>query len=382
MDNRLLISKLSFSKPHPVLTAVYFLGLLALWSMLGPIFVFPYPAMLLCVYVLCAGVSAGPIAGALCAVLSVGYAFYLGGAPGALCLCLCLVPALFVGAYCLLKPLPFPLSVALCFGALLLGGLLALCAALALCGGDLSTVLSERLHALLLQSPQTDTLLTYGYVSGLLPLSGDIKIPALAAPSGVTMPGAPTLFGSSILLNPQAREELLRSLLLTFRVVFCRDVPGQLLCGSLLGGVLLQALPRRALRRKGEGIELPPLRTWHVPSGYGRLIVLPALVTGVWFTFSPAGEAGGFTYTSGAYIAFSALYGAMNLIFALQGLAVLDFMLHRSGKGRSMRTVVAVAAFVLLGSIASLAGLLDQSFDFRHLRKPPENFDDKQEDDF
>ena len=371
---------------QPVRTLTYVLVLAVFLCVLGPLLVYPGVLLLLPACLLTVLVSVGPIGFTLCAVLCTIYAFGMGGFFGGACLLLAVIPALLVGAACIVREKPFFLSLLACFGALFIGALLALTLALWASEGQLSAVLAAWLESTLRASRHTDTLLLYGYMGGFLPLTDAITVPALALPGSAELSGSVRFLGSSVVLNPEAREELLRALLFRFESRYCRDVPGQLISGSILGTALLQTLPRRALRRHGCPIELPALRQWFLPAGLGRFIVTPMIVAFVLMSFMASGTPGEsvYTYTSGAYITFSAFYQACMRLFSLQGLALLDEVLYQGGRSRAARTGFIAVCFVLLGQFAALFGMADQVFDFRHLRKPPEdkNDDDRQEDDF
>lgn len=375
-----------FADVQPVRTLTYVLVLAVFLSTLGPLLVYPGVLLLLPACLLTVLVSVGPIGFTLCAALCAIYASWAGGFFGGMCLLLAVIPALVIGATCIAREKPFPFSLVASFGALFIGALLALTLALWASEGHLSAVLAAWLESTLRTSRHTDTLLLYGYMGGFLPLTDAITVPALALPGSAELSGSIRFMGSSVVLNPEAREELLRALLLRFESRYCRDVPGQLISGSILGAALVQVLPRRALRRRGCPIELPALRQCFLPAGLGRFVLVPAVVAFLLMSFTASDMPGEsvYTYTSGAYITFSAFYQACMRLFSLQGLALLDEVLYRSGRSRATRTGFIVVCFVLLGQFASFFGMADQAFDFRHLRKPPEdkNDDDRQEDDF
>lgn len=369
----------------PVRTLIFFLALLVFLVTLGPALVFPGVLLLMPAVLLMALTGAGVIAFALCSALCLCYVFFIGGPLLGCCFLLATLPGLFTGAVCLQKEKPFLFSLLATFGALLTGSLLAYAFALYQTEGQLVLHLSARLESFLRESKSTDSILLYGYMGGLLPLSNTIAVPALALPEGANFSIATRFMGSSVVLNPDAREELLRALLFRFETLFLSGVPGQLLSGSILGAVLSQLISRRFLRARGESIDLPGLRQWFIPGGKGRFFILPLGIAWIWMQFFAKPQLfATYTYTSGAYIAFSAFYAACSTVFALQGLALLDWVLHMSGKSRTVRTIFAVVGYVLVRDIAVFAGMADQYMDLRHLRRPPEdeNDDYEQEDDF
>lgn len=374
----------SLSQAQPMKTLTYFVALVVFLCVLGPMLVYPSVVLLLPAYLLTVLVSAGPIGFVLCTAACLCYAFLAGGWMPGLCLLLALAPALLAGGFCIRKEIPFMTALLASFGGLFAGVLCALLLALFFTEGRLSAMLAERLEHWLRTSEHADTLLLYGYISGLLPLTDSISVPALALPAGTGMAIGTRFMGSSVVLNPDAREELVRALVFRFESGYCRDVPGQVLSGAVLGAALLQTLPRRALRRRGCSVELPELRQWYIPAGKGRYVIAPMVIA--WFLLQcSSGTALEMTYTSGAYIMFSAFYAACIRVFSLQGLALLDALLFQGGRSRGARTAFVVAGFVLLGSLAAFFGMADQCFDFRHLRRPPEDDnqdDDEQEDDF
>ena len=374
----------SLSQAQPMKTLAYFIAFVLFLCVLGPLLVYPGVVLLLPACLLTVLVSVGLIGFGLCAAACVCYAFLTGGWMPGLCLLIALAPALFAGGFCIRKEIPFTTALLASFGALLTGTLCAILLALLFTEGQLSAVLAERLESWLRTSERTDTLLLYGYISGFLPLTHSISVPALALPAGTGLSIGTRFMGSSVVLHPEAREELLRALVFRFESGYCRDVPGQLLSGSVLGAALLQALPRRALRRRGCPVELPELRQWYIPAGKGRYVIAPMVIA--WFLLQcSSGTALEMTYTSGAYIMFSAFYAACIRVFSLQGLALLDALLFQGGRSRGARTAFVVAGFVLLVSLAAFFGMADQYFDFRHLRRSPEDDnhdDDEQEDDF
>lgn len=106
----------------------------------------------------------------------------------------------------------------------------------------------------------------------------------------------------------------------------------------------------------------PPLRTWSVPKGWGRVLGATLAALYVLTLVVPS-------MTSSMFYVFS---GVFEQIFALQGIAAVCYYLHGKGRGRVAQGVVFVLGYFLVQPAALLIGIADQTFDVVHRREKME----------
>lgn len=161
------------------------------------------------------------------------------------------------------------------------------------------------------------------------------------------------------LLSDSVREELIGSLLLVLDPTLRLEIPAQMTVGSIAVGILGQAVLRKGMLKKGVAVEYPPLRTWHLPGGWGRVLGVTFLALFVLASFMQ-------DRFTGMFYIFS---GVMDQVLALQGIAALCYLLHSRGRGKKTQGLVFVLGYFVLRSAAVMIGVMDQSFDMTHRRE-------------
>ncbi len=140
------------------------------------------------------------------------------------------------------------------------------------------------------------------------------------------------------------------------------EIPMQMATGSVAAGVLGQAALRKGVLSRGDKVDYPPLRTWSVPKGWGRVLGATLAALYVLTLVVPS-------MTSSMFYVFS---GVFEQIFALQGIAAVCYYLHGKGRGRVAQGVVFVLGYFLVQPAALLIGIADQTFDVVHRREKME----------
>ncbi len=105
---------------------------------------------------------------------------------------------------------------------------------------------------------------------------------------------------------------------------------------------------------------VPPFGQWHLPRAVGWMTAACAI--GLLMERMGTSEA---ERTVGALLG-----AAFSAAFCLQGMAVMDFMHTRSGRGPAGRFFLTAALMVFFRLLFILLGVADQMMDFRRLRQP------------
>ncbi|MFR8976514.1 MAG: DUF2232 domain-containing protein [Christensenellales bacterium] len=167
---------------------------------------------------------------------------------------------------------------------------------------------------------------------------------------------------SMTMLDAATREQLIAQLVLAVDTVMRLEIPMQMATGSVAAGVLGQAALRKGVLSRGDKVDYPPLRTWSVPKGWGRVLGATLAALYVLTLVVPS-------MTSSMFYVFS---GVFEQIFALQGIAAVCYYLHGKGRGRVAQGVVFVLGYFLVQPAALLIGIADQTFDVVHRREKME----------
>jgi hypothetical protein len=155
------------------------------------------------------------------------------------------------------------------------------------------------------------------------------------------------------------------------------SLPGQILQGALLGGILAVAWPRRTAARRATKAELAPrepFHLWHIPQAPLRPLMftlLGAWLLSVWIDVE--------ALTS----LFRLLWAGTSLLFSLQGGAFLAFMMRKSGMRPRVRFVVGCLLFLLFPRfpyVLLILGCADQLFNLRALRDAPNEKRDEEDE--
>ena len=160
-------------------------------------------------------------------------------------------------------------------------------------------------------------------------------------------------------LSPDDRVRIIGRIMALFDTLLRLQIPMQISTGSLASGVLGQTVLRKSVIKLGYSIEYPPLRTWRVPKGWGRILGGTFLLLFVLARLVPQ-------YTRGMYYVFSGLF---EQVFALQGIAALCWMLEERKRKRITKVMVFLIGYFVLQTPALILGIADQAFDFTKRRE-------------
>ncbi|HIU16300.1 MAG TPA: DUF2232 domain-containing protein [Candidatus Ventricola intestinavium] len=283
---------------------------------------------------------AGPVSAAACSAVLIALCASLFGVWGAVVAALFFVPVVIVSALAVEQGRAFWPSVAVGGVAMFasMGAVMALLSFLA--GSDIVSAISQMTRQMFdMSGALGDSLLSMMMQLGLI-----------TAQDGSSL--------SMTALDSATREQLVSSIVMMMDSVLRLEIPMQMATGSVAAGVLGQAVLRRGLLSRGDKVDYPPLRTWMVPSGWGRVLGITLVALYLLAMLVPQ-------VSSSMYYVFS---GVFEQVFALQGIAALCYFLHERGKSRTLQGVVFVLGYFLLRPPAILFGIADQAFDFSHRR--------------
>lgn len=330
-------------KNHISLTVLCIVLWIVLSPVIGSCIMLPQVLMLLPVVLMGMLSFVGPVSAVACCAILLSLVFSLFGGWAAVCMALLLVPTIAASVITLERGDSFWTAAAAGCVAMFasIGAALGLLSVLA--GSDIVTALTDIFR---------EVLASYGSLGDLL-LTMLIQMGSIAAPEGFDA-------AKGVLsIDAATRGELLSSFVLVMDSVMRLEIPMQMATGSIAAGVFGQALLRRGVIRRGIKVEYPPLRTWRVPKGWGRILVGTLLALYVLSLIVPQA-------TSTMLYVFS---GIFDQVFALQGIAAICYLLHSKGKKARWQTLVFLLGYTLLRSPAVMVGIFDQGFDFTHRRE-------------
>lgn len=281
----------------------------------------------------------GPVSCVLCGVAFVGATGALFGLLGGFCAALMLIPAIVASTITVERRTGFYASAGITAGVAFasMGAILAVLTMAA--GTDVVTALSGLMGR------------TFGAMGRAAdPLLGMLsQMGMLSLPEGVTFEGL--MQGASI--PAEAREEMIGTLVYLLDAGLRLELPMQMTTGALACGVLGQAALRRGVLSRGMKVPYPPLRTWRLPKGWGR--VLGGTLAALYIAAQLLPE----RLTVMAYV----FYGLFTQLFALQGIAAICYALHRGGRGKGFAAAVFALGYFFVRPAAMIAGIADQAFD-------------------
>ena len=286
----------------------------------------------------------GPVSAVVCSAVMMGLCGALFGALGALFAALVLLPVLAASVFTLERRMPFFPSAGLCAGVMFVSFGVIIGVVCVATGSDIVTAITGLLRAV------------YENMGELLdPMLGVMaQMGVLSMPDGVTLEA----IAQGARLSAQARSEMIGTLMYILDVGMRMEIPMQMTTGALAAGVLGQAVLRRGLLSRGEKVPYPPLRTWRLPSGWGRVLGVTFAALYLLAQLLPE-RMGVMSYVfSGVFVQ----------IFALQGIAAISYLLHQHGKRRIFSAIVFALGYFLIRPAAMIAGIADQAFDFTHRR--------------
>ena len=285
----------------------------------------------------------GPASVVVCGAVLVGVCGFFYGLIGGICMALLIVPVLVASTVLVERRTGFFVSAGICAGVMFasVGVILALISFMA--GTDVVTALSEMIRvAFDAMGEEADPLLMLMSQFGMGSLLGSTELGQLA---------------EGVALSAQTRAEMINTFVYVTNVYFRIQLPVQMTVGSLAAGVLGQAVLRRGTLARGISVPYPPLRTWRLPSGWGRVLggTLAVLYVAAMLT-------------SGMTVMASVFNGVFTELFALQGIAALAYKLHETGKGRRWSALIFILGYFILRPAATIVGIADQAFDFTRRR--------------
>ena len=287
---------------------------------------------------------AGPVSAAVCSLMYVLMGSVLFGLFGGLAVALLLMPVVIMSAALVEREQPFWVAVA-GGGVTMFASMFAVVAMLTmLAGSDVVTALTGYINQAMASAGGVADM-----ALGVMMQAGMIAVPdgAAAGAQGV------------LALDPETKAELIRSLVLITDSALRLEIPMQMATASVACGLLGQAVLRKGLLRRGVKVEYPPLRTWRVPKGWGRILGGTLAVLYLLANLVPQSM-------NTMFYVFS---GVFNQVFSLQGIAALCYLLHKRGKSARWQALVFAAGYFLIGSIAVMIGISDQAMDFTHRRE-------------
>ncbi len=159
--------------------------------------------------------------------------------------------------------------------------------------------------------------------------------------------------------DTEQRVQVFKQIMSIFDSLLRLQIPVQIATGSLAAGLLGQTIMRRGLQSQGVNTDCPPVYTWRIPKGWGRILGGTILVLFILVRLIPQ-------YTKSMYYVFSGLF---EQVFALQGISALCYVAYRHKKGRGLKILVFIVGYFLLQTPAFLFGIADQAMDITKRRK-------------
>lgn len=292
----------------------------------------------------------GPVSACVCGALLVSLAFLLFGLWGAVAAALVFVPVVVMTAVTIERDQPFWQSVAASAVTMFasLFGVVALLTLLA--GSDVVTALT----AFITQGLETsgtlgDTMLSMMAQMGLLKTGTDMQLGA----NGI------------LSLDAAAKEEMISGIVMMMDSVMRLEIPMQMATAAVASGLLGQSVMRKGVISRGQKAEYHPLHTWHVPRGWGRILGGTLILLYVLAQLVPQSM-------NTMFYVFS---GVFDQVFALQGVAMMCYMLHQRGKGAVWQGAAFVLGYFVMGTMGVVLGIADQSMDFAHRREELDKMD-------
>ncbi|MBQ2834970.1 MAG: DUF2232 domain-containing protein [Clostridia bacterium] len=284
----------------------------------------------------------GPVSALGCTAALIAASGFAFGVWGLLCMALLLVPVVLVSAFAVEREEPFWQSVA-AGGVTMFAALFGAVSILSLLAG--SDFVSAITHAVNQAFEMSGAL-------GDTMLSMMVQMGVMSAPEGVDV-------GAMTALDPQTREQMLTSIVMMMDSVLRLEIPMRMATGAVAAGLLGQAALRKGLRSHGNKVEYPRLRTWRIPSGWGRILGGTLVILYLLAMLVP----------SSMNTMFYVFSGVFDQLFAIQGIAALCYLIYKKDKPALWQRVVFVAGYFFFGSFAMLIGIADQAVDFTHRRE-------------
>lgn len=286
----------------------------------------------------------GPVSAVICTGICVGMGGTLFGAQGVVAALLLFIPVLIVSAVLVEKRWPFWQSTGI-GAATMFASMAAVIAMLtALTGTDVVTAFMGIVREMFGETGGLmDALLMMFAQTGLVPADG-VEL------------GAQSI---GMILTPEVREKMVNTIVMILDSTLRLELPAQMVVGSAAAGVLGQMLLRKSVLSRGIEVPYPHLRTWRLPKGWGRVLLGTLAVFYVAAQLSPE------RMNSMLYVFIK----VFDLIFAVQGIAAVCYLLHKKGKGKFLKLLTVAAGLFVIRSIALAVGVADQGVDITHRRE-------------
>ena len=290
----------------------------------------------------------GPVSAVICAGVCVGMGGTLYGAQGMAAALLLFVPVTIVSAVLVEKRCPFWRSVGIGAASMFISMTAVIGMMAIMTGSDVVTAFTGIVRDMFTEmGALSDALLMMFAQMGVISSEGlDLGAQALGS------------------LTPEAREEMIKAITLILDTGLRLELPAQMVMGSAAAGLLGQMLLRKSVLARGIEVPYERLRTWRLPKGWGRVLL------GTLVVFFVAAQLMPERMNSTLYV----LAKLFDMIFTVQGIAAVCYLLHKNGKGKGWQLLAVVAGLSALRYIAQAVGLADQALDVTHRR---EAFGDK-----
>lgn len=290
----------------------------------------------------------GPVSAVICAGVCVGMGGTLYGAQGMAAALLLFVPVTIVSAMLVEKRRPFWRSVGIGAATMFISMTVVIGMLAIMTGSDVVTAFTGIVRDMFTEmGALSDALLMMFAQMGVISSEGlDLGAQALGS------------------LTPEAREEMIKAITLILDTGLRLELPAQMVMGSAAAGLLGQMLLRKSVLARGIEVPYERLRTWRLPKGWGRVLL------GTLVVFFVAAQLMPERMNSTLYV----LAKLFDMIFTVQGIAAVCYLLHKNGKGKGWQLLAVVAGLSALRYIAQAVGLADQALDVTHRR---EAFGDK-----
>lgn len=283
----------------------------------------------------------GPVSAVVCTGLLVGVGGSFYGTFGVLGALLLFVPVILASAMTVERQKPFWQSAAIGAAAMFvsMGAVIGLLTAVT--GSDVVTAFTQLMRDMFADmGAMADSLILFFAQSGMLTL-----------PDGAEA-------AAGLALSPEMRAEVVNTIALIVDSVLRLELPAQMATGSVAAGVLGQMLLRKAMLARGNQVEYPRFHTWRLPKGWGRVL------GGTLAAFYVAAQLVPDRMNSTLYV-FSMIF---DLVFAIQGVSALCYVLHKRGKGKWWKLAAFIAGCFAARTVAMMIGIADQAADFTHRR--------------
>ena len=288
--------------------------------------------------------AAGTVSAAVCTAVFAALCGVVFGGWGVVHACVFLVPTLIVSTLLVERKTPFWESAAASAAAMFISIGVALGVMTMLAGSDVVSAISDLMRQAFESAGKLgDSILVMLAQMGLLEAPGDLTY----------------LESSGMLaLTDANRSSLLGQLVMMMDAMLRLEIPMQMATGSVMAGIVGQAVLRRGLASRGIASQTPPITTWRVPGGWGRVLGGTLLLL-----FALSKLVGGSAVSM--YYVFG---GVFERVFALQGVAAVCYLLDKRGKGRGWKLLVFALGMSLLSSAAIVVGIADQTMDITKRR--------------